>query len=98
MEARISGSGNNCGESRWIDPPKFVGPISDASPALRSKSTPAVQPLGKFAQEWCVGVLVSSNGIPSKVIVYWPSENPRKNVLPCPSPTPLGFRLKVPGA
>src|SRR5580704_10396051 len=96
--ARISGSGNNCGDSRWMLPPKLVGPKSEARPALRSKSTAAVQPLGKFAQEWWVGELVSSNGIPSNVMVYWPSAKPRKYVLPWPSPIPLGFRLNVPGA
>ena len=69
----MSGSGNNGGESRWMEPPKLVGPKSEARPALRSKSTELVQPLGKFAQEWCVGVLVSSNGMPSKVMVYCPS-------------------------
>src|SRR5580704_4462567 len=98
MVARILGSGSNSGDSRWIDPPKLVGPMSEAKPALRSKSTPVVQPLGKFAHEWCVGELVSSNGMPSKVIVYSPSEKPRKNVLPWPSPIPLGLRLNVPGA
>jgi len=65
----MSGSGNNCGDFRLIDPPKLVGPKVDARPGLRSKSTVSVQPLGKFAQEWCVGELVSSNGIPSNVMV-----------------------------
>ena len=68
-EARISGSGNNCGDFRLIDPPKLVGPKFEDRPGLRSKSTASVQPLGKFAQEWWVGVLVSSNGIPSNVMV-----------------------------
>src|SRR5580704_8949919 len=81
-DARMSGSGNNCGDCRLMDPPKLVGPKVEAKPGLRSKSAEAVQPLGKFAHEWCVGLLVSSNGMPSKVMVYWPSENPRKNVLP----------------
>src|SRR5271169_1006211 len=98
MVPRMSGSGNNCGDFMLIDPPKLVGPKSDALPLLRSKSTASVQPLGKFAQEWCVGELVSSNGIPSNVMVYCPSEKPRKKVLPWPSPIPLGFTLKVPGA
>src|SRR5580704_17691302 len=79
---RMSGSGYSWGDCRLMDPPKLVGPKFDARPGLRSKSAEAVQPLGKFAHEWCVGLLVSSNGMPSNVMVYWPSENPRKNVLP----------------
>src|SRR5215470_19770271 len=85
-------------ESRLIVPPKFVGPIDEAEPGLRSKSTPAMNWLGKNAQEWCVGSLVSLNGMPSACIVYIPSLKPRKNVLLSPSPTPFGFTLNVPGA
>src|SRR5258708_36208541 len=92
------GSGNNCGDCKLMDPPKLVGPKFDARPGLRSKSTASVQPLGKFAHEWRVGELVSSNGIPSNVMVYCPSEKPRKNVLPWPSPIPFGLMLNSPGA
>ncbi len=48
-----------------IDPPKLVGPKSDGRPGLRSKSVELIHCEGKLAQEWCVGLLVSSNGMPS---------------------------------
>ena len=81
-----------------MDPPKFVGPKSEAWPGLRSKSVELIHCLGKLAQEWCVGLLVSSNGMPSNVSVYWPSAKLRKNDLPCPRPIPFGLRLNAPGA
>src|SRR5579863_8966343 len=71
---RIMGSACNSGDFILMDPPKFVGPKSEAWPGLRSKSVELIHCLGKLAQEWCVGVLVSSNGMPSNVSVYWPSE------------------------
>src|ERR1035438_1908811 len=80
---RMSGSACSSGDLRLIDPPKFVGPKSEAWPGLRSKSTELIHCDGKLAHEWWVGLLVSSKGIPSKVIVYCPSWNPRKKVLPC---------------
>src|SRR5262249_24648260 len=64
-----------------MDPPKFVGPIVEAVPGLRSKTVWPINCAGKKAHEWWVGSFVSSNGIPSKVIEYMPSLNPRKNVL-----------------
>ena len=75
---RMSGSACNSGDFRLMDPPKLVGPKSEAWPGLRSKSVELIHCRGKLAQEWCVGLLVSSNGMPSKVMVYCPSENPRK--------------------
>src|SRR5271169_89434 len=95
---RISGSACSSGDFMLTDPPKFVGPKSEAWPGLRSKSVELIHCLGKLAQEWCVGELVSSNGMPSKVSVYWPSEKPRKKDLPCPRPIPFGLVLKAPGA
>ena len=38
-----------------MDPPKFVGPKSEAWPGLRSKSVELIHCEGKLAQEWCVG-------------------------------------------
>ena len=38
---------------------KGVGPMVEAEPGLRSKSTPPIHCAGKNAQEWCVGELVS---------------------------------------
>ena len=52
-----------------MDPPKFVGPKSEARPGLRSKSAELIHCEGKLAHEWCVGVLVSSNGMPSNFMV-----------------------------
>ena len=48
-----------------MEPPKGVGPMVEAEPGERSKSTPPMSGAGKKAQEWCVGELVSSNGMPS---------------------------------
>src|SRR5215472_4118364 len=76
--ARISGSYATLRDSRLTVPPKLVGPTDAADPGLRSKSTPAINWLGKNAHEWCVGSLVSLNGMPSACIVYWPSLKPRK--------------------
>jgi hypothetical protein len=42
-----------------MEPPKGVGPMVDAVPGERSKSIPPIHWVGKKAQEWCVGVLVS---------------------------------------
>src|SRR5580698_7157197 len=97
MVPRISGSACSSGDFMLIEPPKFVGPKSEACPGLRSKSVELIHCLGKLAHEWCVGLLVSSNGMPSNVRVYWPSAKPRKKDLPCPRPIPLGLRLNAPG-
>src|SRR3984893_14382948 len=94
---RISGSAWSSGDFILMDPPKFVGPKLDAWPGLRSKSVELIHCLGKLAQEWCVGLLVSSKGMPSKVKVYCPSAKPRKKDLPCPRPIPFGLRLNAPG-
>src|ERR1019366_10405246 len=96
--ARISGEYATLLDNRSMVPPKFVGPMEAADPGLRSKSTPAMNWLGKNAHEWCVGLLVSLNGMPSACMVYWPSAKPRKNVLLSPSPTPFGLTMNVPGA
>ncbi len=48
---RIMGSACNSGDFILIDPPKFVGPKSDACPGLRSKSVELIHCLGKLAQE-----------------------------------------------
>ena len=72
--------------------------MDDAEPGLRSNTVDPIVWLGKNAQEWCVGSLVSWNGMPSNVMLYWPSLNPRKNVFVSPRPTPFGETLKVPGA
>jgi hypothetical protein len=42
-----------------MDPPKGVGPMVEAEPGLRSKSTPPTHCAGKKAHEWWVGELVS---------------------------------------
>src|SRR5471032_2297512 len=85
-------------DNRSIDPPKLVGPMVAADPGLRSKSIPAMNWLVKNAHEWCVGLLVSLNGMPSNNMVYWPSAKPRKEGSLPPRPTPLGLTLNVPGA
>src|SRR5581483_11127798 len=95
--ARISGEYATLRDSRLMVPPKFCGPMVAAEPGLRSKSMPAMNWLGKNAQEWCVGSLVSLNGMPSTAMVYWPSLKPRKKVLLSPNPTPFGLTLHVPG-
>src|SRR5262249_54688508 len=95
---RMLASACSSGDFMLIDPPKLVGPKSEAWPGLRSKSVELIHWRGKLAQEWCVGLLVSSKGMPSNVSVYWPSANPRKKDLPCPSPMPFGLMLKAPGA
>src|SRR6516162_5846824 len=71
--ALISMSGRISLDKRLTDPPKLVGPMVDAIPGLRSKSTPPIHCPGKKTQEWCVGEFVSSKGIRSQVIVYEPS-------------------------
>ena len=50
--------------------PKFCGPIVAADPGLRSKSMPAMNWLGKNAQEWCVGSsVVATNSVHSHGIL-----------------------------
>jgi len=44
---------------------------------------------GKYEVEWCVGPLVSPNGISSKVTLNCPSWNPRILFLVSPSPGPF---------
>ena len=85
-------------DSRLTDPPKVDGPIDAADPGLRSNTVDPIVCAGKNTHEWCVGSLVSLNGIPSKVMLYWPSLKPRKNVFVSPRPGPLALTLNVPGA
>src|SRR5260370_29677589 len=95
---RIPGVYATLRDKRLMVPPKLVGPIDAADPGLRSKSIPAMNWLGKKAHEWCVGELVSLNGMPSACMVYRPSLKPRKKVLLSPRPTPFGLTLNGPGA
>src|SRR5579871_4362373 len=92
-------SGDDCTsrDRRLIDPPKLSGPMVDAEPGLRSKSVAPNHWPGKNDHEWCEPSLVSSNGMPSKVMLYLGSANPRKKVLPWPRPTPFGLMLNAPG-
>ena len=50
-------------------PPKLVGPKSEAWPGLRSTTVVLIPREGKLAREWWVGLLVSSNGMPSNCMV-----------------------------
>ena len=53
------------GERKLTDPPKVDGPIDEAEPGLRSNTVDPMVCAGKKTHEWCVGSLVSLNGIPS---------------------------------
>ena len=52
-------------EIRLTEPPKVDGPIVAAEPGLRSKTVDPIVCAGKNTHEWCVGSLVSLNGMPS---------------------------------
>src|SRR5215831_14053227 len=65
------------GDRKFTDPPNVDGPIVDADPGLRSNTVDPIVCAGKNTHEWCVGSLVSLNGIPSNVMLYWPSLKPR---------------------
>src|ERR1700744_3431453 len=64
-EGRNDCSDGTSPESKLMEPPKVLGPIVEAVPGLRSKSTLPIQTPGKKTQEWGVGVLVLSKGMPS---------------------------------
>src|SRR6266404_720010 len=78
-------------DNRFMDPPNGVGPMVEAEPGLRSKSTLPIHSEGKNAQEWWVGLFVSSKGMPSKVISYDVFCLQKKKVLLSPRPTPFEF-------
>ena len=64
-------------------PPKGSGPMVEAVPGLRSKSTPPSHCAGKKAQEWCEGELVSKKGMPSKSMSYSPKSAKPREVKSC---------------